>query len=131
MSQLRLGWLGVPVTVVTSLALGLAVIITGRARNDARALVLATVLMLVASPLIWSHYFALLLLPLAIQRPRMDQWWWAPVLLWIGPVATPTLWQIVCCWGVCGSRRDSQRANSGDAEDGRALLVVHAHHERC
>ncbi len=39
-------------------------------RHERQAMVLAVALMLVASPVVWSHYFVLLLVPLAITRPR-------------------------------------------------------------
>jgi hypothetical protein len=98
MNHLGLGWLGTPAMVAISASAGLGALIFARRNDDARALTMAVVLMLTASPLIWIHYFAVLLVPLAILRPKIGRAWWAPVLLWIVPVAAPTLWQIIWCW---------------------------------
>ena len=51
-------------------------------------MILAVALMLVASPLVWSHYFVLLLVPLALARPRLDAVWFAAVAMWICPPST-------------------------------------------
>jgi hypothetical protein len=37
---------------------------------------------IVASPMVWPHYVALLLVPLAIARPRVDGTWFLPYALW-------------------------------------------------
>ncbi|MGC9221188.1 MAG: glycosyltransferase family 87 protein [Solirubrobacteraceae bacterium] len=80
--------------------------------DERRALVLAVALMLVASPLVWTHYFALLMVALASSRTRFDGYWVAPVAMWVCP---PThgvqTWELVVCWlaaGVCifGAWRD-------------------------
>lgn len=57
----------------------------GRERREAAALVIAIDLALVASPLIWIHYLALLIVPLAILRPRLSWEWLLPLLLWLCP----------------------------------------------
>ena len=43
---------------------------------------------LVLSPVVWMHYLALLLIPLAVMRPTFDRvWFWGIVCaLWIYPV---------------------------------------------
>src|ERR671934_150181 len=47
---------------------------------------------ILASPIVWLHYLALLLVPVALSRPRFGWIWLAPALLWICPVrpAAPT-----------------------------------------
>lgn len=76
--------LGDAVCVLISLALAAGVIRAGFLKRDERqALVLTVALMLVASPLVWSHYFALLLVPVAIRRPRLAWPWAMPLLLWV------------------------------------------------
>ena len=50
-------------------------------RNERRAMVLTVALMLVASPIVWSHYFVLLLLPVALARPRLRPLWLLPVAM--------------------------------------------------
>jgi hypothetical protein len=67
-----------------------------------------------ASPILWSHYFALLYVPIAIAAPRLRAIWLAPALLW--PPADPAsaTWQIavylvaaaaVTAWVVIAARR--------------------------
>jgi hypothetical protein len=57
--------------------------------------------MLVASPLVWSHYFALVLVPIAIYRPRLGWLWALPVLMWACPPSTGVRgWQEGLAWGV-------------------------------
>ena len=52
-------------------------------------MILAVALMLVASPLVWSHYFVLLLVPLALARPRLHWLWLLPCGMWVCPPSTP------------------------------------------
>ncbi len=69
-------------------------------RHERRAMVLTAALMLVASPVVWSHYFVLLLLPVALARPRSSALWLLPVAMWVCPVTTPTGWQLALAWAV-------------------------------
>jgi alpha-1,2-mannosyltransferase len=70
-------------------------------RRERDALVLAIVLMLLASPLLWAHYFALLLVPLALCCPRLGVVWALPVLMWPMPPRQPVYgWEEVLAWGV-------------------------------
>ncbi|MGH2843370.1 MAG: glycosyltransferase family 87 protein, partial [Solirubrobacteraceae bacterium] len=63
---------GYALLVIGALALTLLVVYIGLVkRRERQALILAVALMLVSSPLVWSHYFLLLLIPLALKRPRM------------------------------------------------------------
>jgi hypothetical protein len=41
------------------------------------------------SPLVWAHYLALLLVPLAIRHPRLDPLWLPVVLFWLSPSDPP------------------------------------------
>ena len=79
---------------------GLTVIYVGFFRRQEReAMVLAILLMLVASPLVWTHYFALLLVPLALMRPRLTAVWAAPILIWVcPPKAGVAGWQEALVW---------------------------------
>ena len=88
-----------------SAALGLAILYLGAYRHDERAALTATVaLMLVASPLVRSHYFALLLVPMALYRPRLDWLWALPVLMWpLPPTGDLYDWQIVLGWALAGA----------------------------
>jgi hypothetical protein len=68
---------------------------------EREALAVTVLLMLVASPLLWSHYFALLLVPLALSRPRLRPVWALPLLMWPIPPRQPVFgWEEVLAWGV-------------------------------
>jgi hypothetical protein len=88
--------------LVASGAAAAAVIYLGAVkRNDTDALTLAVVLMLVASPLLWAHYFALLLVPVALRRPRLSPVWILPVLMWPMPPRQPVFgWEELLAWGL-------------------------------
>ncbi len=40
---------------------------------------------LVLSPIVWLHYLVVLLVPVALARPRFSLLWLLPVLLWVSP----------------------------------------------
>jgi hypothetical protein len=67
----------------------------GRHGHDASSLLLAIAVSLLATPIVWRHYFALFLVPLAIARPRLSSVWLLPLVLLPTPVTTPLLWQLV------------------------------------
>ena len=57
--------------------------------------------MLLASPLLWSHYFSLLLVPVALRRPRLSLVWALPLLMWPMPPRQPVFgWEELLAWGV-------------------------------
>jgi hypothetical protein len=91
--------------LVLSAALVVLVCHTGlRQHNEIRALTLTVALALVSSPLLWSHYVALLIVPLALLRPRFDWVWVVPLLLWVSPMSwTVHLWQWLFVWVAVGS----------------------------
>ena len=66
------------------LAVGLAVLVAGvivAIRGDEqRAFALLIAASLVLTPIVWLHYFAILIVPLAIARPRFDLTWLLPVV---------------------------------------------------
>jgi len=39
----------------------------------------------VLSPIVWRHFFALLVVPLALSRPRLDAVWLVPLVFWFVP----------------------------------------------
>jgi hypothetical protein len=75
--------LGVPDTAarVMTVALGLAVLALAWRR---RSLGLAIAAALCLSPIVWRHFFVLLLVPLALSRPRFDVLWLVPIAMWAG-----------------------------------------------
>jgi Glycosyltransferase family 87 len=61
-------------------------ILSRRGRSsDATTFFLAVLAVLAFSPIVWQHSLALLLVPLAIVRPRFHPVWTLPVLLWSTP----------------------------------------------
>jgi hypothetical protein len=83
-------------TVVALLVAGAvfaSCVYAGRRRDGEPALVLAVVLMFCASPLVWTHYFALLIVPLAIIRPRLSPVWAIPTAFWACPLGSPRAWE--------------------------------------
>jgi hypothetical protein len=52
---------------------------------------------LLASPIAWLHYDAVLLVPVAIASRRMSGWWLLPLALWISPqpLSDGSTWRIV------------------------------------
>jgi hypothetical protein len=72
---------------VIGLALAMAVmaaaVVAGRRGHDARSLTLGLAASILASPLVWLHYFALLLVPVCLARPRLAPLWGLPIALWV------------------------------------------------
>jgi hypothetical protein len=68
-------------------------------RQEREAMVLSVALMLIASPLVWSHYFVLLLVPLALARPRVYWVWLLPCGMWVCPPSyTATGSEVAAAW---------------------------------
>jgi alpha-1,2-mannosyltransferase len=67
--------------------LGVGVILAvGRAADgDRRAYATAVAVTLLTLPILWNHYFVLLLAPIALLRPRLSPLWFAPMALWLSP----------------------------------------------
>ncbi|HUK44780.1 MAG TPA: glycosyltransferase family 87 protein [Gaiellaceae bacterium] len=63
-------------------AVGLAVLALAYAR---RSLPLALGSALLLSPIVWTHYFVLLAIPLAIRRPALSAAWFIPLVMWFTP----------------------------------------------
>jgi alpha-1,2-mannosyltransferase len=93
---------GSVLTLLASIAVVLMVVHSGYARRqDRHALTLAIVLMLVASPIVHNHYFLLLLVPMAIGRPRLTWLWAAPIVMWICPYGPGSnVWQRPLAWAL-------------------------------
>jgi hypothetical protein len=50
-----------------------------RANGEAQALGLAVIAALIASPIVWPHYFVLLFVPIALTSPRLSPLWLLPL----------------------------------------------------
>ena len=66
----------------------LAVLACRRGSNPRAAFALAVAASLLLSPIVWLHYFTLLIVPLAVLRPRFGLVWLLPALLWLCPVGS-------------------------------------------
>ncbi len=74
------------IAAVVAAAAAVVCLVNGRRGNDQSSFVWAVGATLLATPVILSHYYALLLVPLAIVRPRVSAIWVIALLLWI-PIA--------------------------------------------
>jgi hypothetical protein len=57
------------------------------ANADAHGFLLMTLAVIAFAPIVWVHYLTLLLVPLAVLRPRLSTAWLVPSLLWVTPYA--------------------------------------------
>jgi hypothetical protein len=86
--------------LLASAAVALGCLWLARKRREQAAFTLAIVLMIVSSPLVDNHYFALLLVPLAIARPQFSRAWLAPIVLWLCPATHFAVWHLVVAWAM-------------------------------
>jgi hypothetical protein len=87
---------GTVLMVALAVALAGLCLWLGHKRREAAALVVAAILTLAASPLSWMHYVAILIVPLAILRPRVSREWLLPLLLWLCPGGLQeSTWQVI------------------------------------
>lgn len=70
--------------------------------GDRRAFAVAILGAIVATPVLWLHYLLLLLVPLALYRPRLSPLWFLPFVLWATPQTVPdgTLWKVALALAV-------------------------------
>lgn len=98
--------LGLPLALGTyaGLLLGLTLAAlafrAGRHGNRDVAFTLALVAALLASPIVWMHYLALIFLPIAARFPRLNVVWLIPVVLWMHEVqaADGATWAFILVW---------------------------------
>jgi hypothetical protein len=98
-------------------ALGLATLLLAWRR---RSFVLALAASFLCSPLVWLHYFTLLVVPIAIRSRSLDWLWLAPLSMWCATQAThgSVAWQTAVALATLGvvtvavERRDNRRPQS-------------------
>ena len=68
-----------------------------RRRGDDVTFAAAVVAALIATPILWNHYLVLLLVPIALARPRFAPLWLLPLVLWVTPhpESLGLVWRIV------------------------------------
>jgi alpha-1,2-mannosyltransferase len=110
--------IGQALTVLVGGGLLAACVLLARRGDDVRSFTCAVVATLALSPIVWLHYLVVLLVPMAISRPRFTPLWLLPVLLWISPkpgyaegyeAFAPAI-AVAILVGVLLSRPHSQRA---------------------
>ena len=109
-------WLG---TVATWLAVAALLVVWRKVRRDDRStLALAVLIALVASPIVWLHYLALLLAPVGLVRQSFGWIWLVPMAAYVCPgKGSGTVAQaavgvaviaVVAAWTAVAARRDSR-----------------------
>ena len=84
---------GTPELAARAATFALGAVVLGFAWRG-RSLGLAVGAALILSPIVWRHFFALLLVPLALARPRFDAAWLIPLGFWFVPgTANGDPWQ--------------------------------------
>lgn len=92
--------LGVPDTAARAITVALGIAVLALAwRRQSLGLALAAALVL--SPIVWRHFFVLLLVPLGLSRPRFDAVWLIPIGMWVGDgTFNGAPWQTACVLGL-------------------------------
>jgi hypothetical protein len=70
----------VRLTLLGGVVLAVGALVYGRRRLDDASFSLAVLAAVIGSPIVWEHYYALLLVPVAVLRPRLS-WPWAIFVL--------------------------------------------------
>jgi hypothetical protein len=78
-------WAGQLAMLVTGGTLVVLCAVFARRGDDFRSYTAALGATLALSPIVWLHYLVVLLVPVAIARPRFTWLWLLPVLLWTSP----------------------------------------------
>ena len=76
---------GQALTVLVGGGLLVGCVLFARRGDDPRSFTCAVAATLALSPIVWLHYLVVLLVPMAIARPRFSLLWLLPVLLWVSP----------------------------------------------
>ena len=132
--------LGLPATLarglgsVVALALLAGVVLLSRRGASREAFVLAVAASIGFSPIVWLHYFALLVVVVGVSRPTLGAAWFLPLAMWVAPgvdgtpaakivvLAAAALIMLVCVL----PRRDSRTGYRRVRLD--RMSVVHGSH---
>lgn len=85
--------------IVLTVAAAAACLWAGHRARDHGALALALAVCLLASPVVQLHYFALLVVPFALARPRLGIAWLLPLAFWVCSPDGPA-WQAAVALGL-------------------------------
>jgi hypothetical protein len=93
LAQLGVGW-----GTAQALGYGLGVVLLAvayrRRRSEAEALGLVCAASLLLTPILWPNYLLIMLVPLAVLRPRFGIVWLLPVILLGQAVIDPPVWEV-------------------------------------
>jgi hypothetical protein len=108
---------GAPLPLILSYLIGAAVLtaVWVVRRDEHLSFVLAVAAALALTPILWVHYFSLLLIPLALGSRRLTWWWSLPVAVWFVqggpspalPVNTILVWWLALVTLACCRLQDS------------------------
>lgn len=90
---------------VVGLPLLALVVAVARRDGDRSAVSLAIVAAIALTPIVWAHYFALLIVPLAVAWPRLSWAWGLMWVFWLIPAQENDgdLWRILLAVAVTGA----------------------------
>jgi len=93
------------VSLILAIVVVLGVVLAARGDDgDRRAFAVAVLGALVATPVVWMHYYVLLFVPIALYRPRLSPLWLTPLVLWLAPssYSEGVLWRVALGVGLVG-----------------------------
>ena len=70
-------------SAAVALAFAAGAIVCGRRDDDRASFLLALLAALAFAPIAWLHYLTMLVVPIAIFRPRLSGLWLTPLLFWV------------------------------------------------
>jgi hypothetical protein len=71
--------------VMLGALLAIAVFVLGARKDDPAAFTVALAAALLVSPIVWMHYYILLVVPIGISAPTLSAAWFAPLVCWGSP----------------------------------------------
>lgn len=71
--------------LIVGLGIIVAVVVAGRRGDERSAFILAIAAALALTPIVWLHYFALLVVVVAVAQPRLGVVWFVPLALVVTP----------------------------------------------
>ena len=68
--------------VILAVGVLAASVVLARRGDERRSFILAVAAVIAVSPVVWLHYFSLLLVVVAVAQQRLGLVWFAPLLMW-------------------------------------------------
>jgi alpha-1,2-mannosyltransferase len=107
-------------------ALGaVAIAVVAHWRGAQQAFAVGVVVAVLATPILWLHYLILLLVPIALTRPRLGPLWFLPIALWVTPhpESQGVVWRIALVLSVAVA---IGVANLADRHANQKVLLINA-----